>query len=76
MRLPKEIQYTAVPFSDARKVEKKSVDNGKIFGALLTDLSKALNCLDLELLIGKLNINGFNVSALKLIRETGNNQRK
>ena len=76
MRLPKEIQYTAVPFSDARKVEKKSVGNGKIFGALLTDLSKALNCLDLELLIGKLNINGFNVSALKLIRETGNNQRK
>lgn len=48
MRLPKEIQYTAVPFSDARKVEKKSVDNGKIFGALLTDLSKALNCLILN----------------------------
>ena len=34
---------------------KRSVDNGKAFGALLTDLSKAFDCLDHELLIAKLN---------------------
>ena len=28
---------------------KRSVDEGKVFGALLTDLSKAFNCLDNEL---------------------------
>ena len=30
---------------------KNAVDKGKIFGALLTDLSKAFDCLNLELLI-------------------------
>ena len=33
---------------------KKSVDDGKHFGVLLTDLSKAFNCIDHKLLIAKL----------------------
>ena len=32
---------------------KKSVDSGGVFGALLTDLSKAFDCLSHELLIAK-----------------------
>ena len=35
-------------------------DNGEIFGALLTDLSKGFDCLDHELLIAKLN--GYRLS--------------
>ena len=34
---------------------KRSVDNSKMFGILLTDLSKDFDCLDHELLIAKLN---------------------
>ena len=48
---------------------KRSVDSGKAFGALLTDLSKAFDCLDHELLIAKLNTYGFSLPALRLIHD-------
>ena len=41
---------------------KKSVDNGGAFGALLTDLSKAFDCLPHELLIAKLDAYSFDKS--------------
>ena len=46
---------------------KKAVDNGNVFGALLTDLSKAFDCLPHDLIIAKLNSCGFNLIALNLI---------
>ena len=33
---------------------RKSLDNGDIFGAVLTDLSKAFDCLPHDLIIAKL----------------------
>ena len=33
---------------------KEAVDNGNEFGALLTDLSKAFDCIDHSLLLAKL----------------------
>ena len=48
---------------------KRSVDIGKAFGALLTDLSKAFDCLEHELLIAKLDANGFSLLALRLIHD-------
>ena len=48
---------------------KRSIDRGKVFGALLTDLSKAFDCLDHDLFIAKLNAYGFSLPALRLIHD-------
>ena len=42
------------------------VHQGNIFAALVTDLSKAFNCLKLEFHIAKLNVYGLSLPALKL----------
>ena len=48
---------------------KRAVDQEKVFGALLTDLSKAFDSLPHELIIARLNAYGFNLAALKLVNE-------
>ena len=46
---------------------KNSLDKRKTFVALLTDLSKAFDCLLLDLIIAKLNAYGFSYSFLRSI---------
>ena len=46
---------------------KQSVDNGDSFGALMTHLSKAFDCLSHELLIAKFDAFGFDKMSLKLV---------
>ena len=46
---------------------RKALDERKVAGAILTDLSKAFDCLSHDLLIAKLEAYGFDISALTLI---------
>ena len=55
---------------------KKSVDNSDLFGALLSDLSKAFHCLPYEPLIAKVNAYGFEKSSLKLIHSYLSNRKQ
>ena len=46
---------------------KESIDKGNAFGTLLTDLSKAFDCIDHTCLIAKLSAFGFSPLSLKLL---------
>ena len=48
---------------------KKVVDNNKDFGAMLTDLSKAFDCICHDLLVAKLHAYGLSLPALKMIQD-------
>ena len=56
---------------------KASRDNKQFCAAILTDLSKAFDCICYDLLIAKLNAYGFDKKALNLIYDylTGRSQK-
>ena len=55
---------------------KKSVDKGKTFAALLTNLSKAFDCLPHDLIIAKRNADGFSISAASLMQNYFSNSKQ
>ena len=55
---------------------KSAADKGKLFGALLTDLSKAIDCLSHDLLLAKLHAYGLSLSKLKLIHSCLKNRKQ
>ena len=55
---------------------RQSLDQGLVFGALLTDLSKAFDCLSHELLIAKLTVYGVEISSVRLIYEYLKNRKQ
>ena len=55
---------------------KRSIDKGKTFDTLLTDLLKAFHCLDHDLLISKLNAYRFTLPALKLVQNILSNRKQ
>ena len=50
--------------------------NGVVFGAILTDLSKAFDCIPHDLIIAKLEAYGFHIDALKLIHDYLSNRKQ
>ena len=55
---------------------KTAIDNRKMFGALLTGLLKAFDCLSHDLLIAKLNAYGFSIAALRLVQNYLSNRKQ
>ena len=55
---------------------KKEVDSNKVFGALLTDLLKAFDCISHDLLVAKLHALGLSLPALKMIQNYLLNQKQ
>ena len=56
--------------------KKKNVDEGHVFGSLLTDLSKTFHCIPHDLIIVKLEVYGFHIDALKLIHDYLSNRKE
>ena len=51
------------------EIWKGATDNNKAFGALLTDLSKAFDCLSHDLLIAKLHACGLDIDSLNKLQD-------
>ena len=62
----KRAQQTAMLVGHDRKSRQNLAKRGH-YGALLTDLSKAFDCLSNDLLIAKLHAYGFDIQALRLL---------
>ena len=55
---------------------KSAIDNKRNFDGLLTDLSKAFDCLPHDLLLAKLNAYGFSLPALRLVQSYLSNRKQ
>ena len=55
---------------------KRAINIGQMFAVLLTDLSKAFDCLHHEILIVKPNAYGFSLPSLKLVHDYLSNRKK
>ena len=58
------------------EIWKGATDNNKAFGALLTDLSKAFDCLSHDLLIAKLHAYGLDIDSLNILQDYLSNRKQ
>ena len=58
------------------EIWKGATDNNKAFSALLTDLSKAFDCLSHDLLIAKLHAYGLDIDSLNILQDYLSNRKQ
>ena len=58
------------------EIWKEATDNNKAFGALLTDLSEAFDCLSHDLLIDKLHAYGIDTDSLNILQYYLSNRKQ
>ena len=58
------------------EIWKEATDNNKAFGALLTDLLKAFDCLSHGLLIAKLHAYGIDIDSLNILQDYLSNRKQ
>ena len=58
------------------EIWKEATDNNKAFGALLTDLSRAFDCLSHDLLIDKLHAYGIDTDSLNILQYYLSNRKQ
>ena len=58
------------------EIWKGATNNHKAFSALLTDLSKALDCLSHDLLIAKLHAYGSDIDSLNILKDYLSNHKQ
>ena len=58
------------------EIRKGAADNSKALGALLTDLSKAFDCLSHDLLIAKLHAYGLDIDSLNILQDYLSNRKQ
>ena len=67
MRIQERTWCAALFNISTREMARESIDRGLEFSILLTDLSKAFNCLPYDLFVAKLFACGFDDKALRFI---------
>ena len=58
------------------EIRKGATDNNKAFGALLTNLSKAFDCLSYDLLIAELHAYGLDIDSPNILQDYLSNRKQ